>query len=63
MQMRLRTPTAELLARAFADAVAAGDHEAAEGWLAVASLAAGRVVDRSPSEGSLACPPAERPER
>jgi hypothetical protein len=56
-RVRLRTSTTELLARAFADAVAADDLEAAEGWLAVASLVAGRVDRRAlgdPSGGSPA---------
>ena len=37
--MKLRTSTPDLVARAFAEAVASGEHEAAEGWLAVAAYA------------------------
>lgn len=40
--MRLRTPTIELLAREFAESVAAGDLEAAEGWLATAQAVSAR---------------------
>jgi hypothetical protein len=58
--VRLRTSTTELLARAFADAVAADDLEAAEGWLAVATLVAGRVVDRRPVGDHSGGPAAER---
>ena len=48
--MRLRRPTTtERIARAFADAVAAGDLEAAEGWVAVAALRAERSADAMPA--------------
>jgi hypothetical protein len=43
--MKLRTSTPDLIARAFAEAVEAGDHEAAEGWLTLAAY----VEDRHPS--------------
>lgn len=45
--VKLRTSTTELLAREFADAVAAGDLDAAEGWLATAEMVARRQADRS----------------
>ena len=41
-----RTSTDDRIARAFADAVAAGNHEAAEGWVAVAALRADRSQGR-----------------
>lgn len=48
--MRLRRPTTtEKIARAFAEAVAAGDLEAAEGWVAVAALRAERSADTAPN--------------
>ncbi len=48
--MRLRRPTTtEKISRAFAEAVAAGDLEAAEGWVAVAALRAERSADRAPN--------------
>ena len=34
--MKLRTPTRDLIAVEFADAVASGDNDRAEGWLATA---------------------------
>jgi hypothetical protein len=40
--VKLRTSTPDRIAEAFADAVAAGEHEAAEGWLAVAAYVQGR---------------------
>ncbi|MGH2629730.1 MAG: hypothetical protein ACRDHI_04115 [Actinomycetota bacterium] len=40
--------TTERIARAFADAVAAGDLEAAEGWVTVAALRAERSADARP---------------
>jgi hypothetical protein len=43
--MKLRTSTPDLIARAFAEAVEAGDHEAAEGWLTLAAYS----EDRRPS--------------
>jgi hypothetical protein len=43
--VRLRTRTPDLIAGAFADAVASGDLEAAEGWLAVAAYAERRSPD------------------
>ena len=46
-RVKLRTSTTELLARAFAESVAAGDLEAAEGWLATAGMVARRQTDRS----------------
>ena len=39
-----RERTLEKILEAFADAVAAGDYEKAEGWLAVARLSQGRVA-------------------
>jgi hypothetical protein len=52
--MRLRRPTTtERIARAFADAVAAGDLEAAEGWVAVAALRAERSADAMPVAATL----------
>jgi hypothetical protein len=44
--VKFRTPTSELLARAFADAVAAGDLKAAEGWLATAAFVGRRHGDQ-----------------
>jgi hypothetical protein len=41
-----RERTLEKIMAAFAEAVAAGDFEKAEGWLAVASFARNRVVER-----------------
>ena len=46
-EVKLRTSTTELLARAFAESVAAGDLQAAEGWLATAEMVARRQDDRS----------------
>jgi hypothetical protein len=46
--VRLRTPTPDLIAKAFAEAVASGEHEAAEGWLAVATYAEARRSERRP---------------
>lgn len=52
--MRLRRPTTtERIAREFADAVAAGDLEAAEGWVAVAALRAERSADAMPVADTL----------
>jgi hypothetical protein len=39
-----RERTLERILEAFADAVAAGDYEKAEGWLAVARLSQGRIA-------------------
>jgi hypothetical protein len=47
MAMRIRTSTTELLAREFAEAVAAGDFAVAEGWLATADMVARRQSDRT----------------
>lgn len=47
-RMRLRTPTLDLLASEFAQAVARGDNDQAEGWLAVAQAVAVRQRDRRP---------------
>jgi hypothetical protein len=44
--VKLRASTPDLVAKAFADAVAAGEHEAAEGWLAVAAYAEERHAAR-----------------
>lgn len=44
--MKLRTPTLDRIAQAFADAVAEGDDEAAEGWIATALYVADRETDR-----------------
>jgi len=45
--VRLRTPTLDLIATEFADAVASDEFERAEGWLAVARFAAARQADRT----------------
>jgi hypothetical protein len=45
--MRFRTPTLDLIAREFADAVASGNEARAEGWLATASYAAAREAERA----------------
>jgi hypothetical protein len=44
-----RERTLEKIVAAFAEAVAAGDFEKAEGWLAVASFARDRVLERGPA--------------
>jgi hypothetical protein len=41
--------TLEKIIAAFAEAVAAGAFEEAEGWLAVASFARDRVLERGPA--------------
>jgi hypothetical protein len=43
-----RNTTLDRIERAFAEAVAAGDHEAAEGWVATALFVADRQADRRP---------------
>lgn len=43
--MRSRRTTLDRIATAYADAVAIGDFEAAEGWLATASFVAARQED------------------
>jgi hypothetical protein len=42
----LRTPTLDLIATEYAEAVSTGEFERAEGWLAVAEFAVGRQRDR-----------------
>jgi hypothetical protein len=44
-----RVRTLEKIMAAFAEAVAAGDFEKAEGWLAVAIFARSRVFERGPA--------------
>jgi hypothetical protein len=44
--VKLRNTTLERIERAFAEAVATGDHEAAEGWVATALFVADRQSDR-----------------
>ncbi len=44
--MQLRPSTLDRIAGSFADAVAAGDFEAAEGWLATARYVERRESDR-----------------
>jgi hypothetical protein len=44
--VKLRTPTLDLIATEYAEAVATGQFERAEGWLAVAVFAAERQRDR-----------------
>jgi|GEM_PF-6227262 len=45
--MKLRALTLDLIAKEYAEAVASGDFERAEGWFATAKLAAAREVDRT----------------
>ena len=45
-RMSLRISTLDRIAGSFADAVAAGDFEAAEGWLATARYVERRETDR-----------------
>jgi hypothetical protein len=62
--MSIRTPTLDLIARAFAEAVARGDVESAEGWLATARYASTRETPARPrrwTERVFGPPPAERP--
>lgn len=47
-RMSLRISTLDRIAGSFADAVAVGDFEAAEGWLATARYVARREADRRP---------------
>jgi len=47
--VKLRTSTLDRVATAYAEAVAAGDLDAAEGWFATARYVAAREADR---EGS-----------
>jgi len=47
-RMGLRISTLDRIAGSFADAVAAGDFEAAEGWLATARYVERRETDRRP---------------
>ena len=46
-QVKLRTPTLDLIVTEYANAVASGEFERAEGWLAVAEFAAVRQADRT----------------
>jgi hypothetical protein len=63
--MRFRTPTLDLIAREFADAVADGDDARAEGWLATASYAAAREAEsvRQPFLAALPLPGSSRGRR
>jgi hypothetical protein len=54
--VKLRTSTLDLLAREYAQAVADGDFERAEGWLATAALVANREVDRGMPPGRRRTP-------
>jgi hypothetical protein len=47
--VKLRNTTLERIEQAFAEAVAAGDHEAAEGWIATAVFVSARQTDRRPA--------------
>ena len=60
--MKLRRSTPDLIARAFADAVEAGDHEAAEGWLTLAAYADARAADRRFQPRPSAPRPPRQPE-
>jgi hypothetical protein len=44
--VKLRASTLDLIEKAFAEAVASGDYEAAEGWLTTARYVAEREVAR-----------------
>jgi hypothetical protein len=57
--MKFRTSTPDLIARAFAEAVEAGDHEAAEGWLTLAAY----VEERRPTRRDHARRSVLRPRR
>ena len=59
--MKLRTPTLDLVATAYAEAVATGDLDAAEGWFATARYVAEREADRQGSRRSAR--PIARPRR
>jgi hypothetical protein len=63
--MRFRTPTLDLIAREFADAVAEGDDARAEGWLATAAYASAREAERvrSPLLATLPLPALPRSRR
>jgi hypothetical protein len=45
--MKFRTSTLDLIAKEYAEAMASGEFERAEGWFATARLAASREADRS----------------
>lgn len=59
--VKLRTPTLDLVATAYAEAVAIGDLDAAEGWFATARYVAERDADRQSSR--RATRPITRPRR
>ena len=48
--VKLRASTLDRIATAYAEAVASGDFESAEGWLATASFVAEREAERSGSQ-------------
>jgi hypothetical protein len=54
--VKLRTPTLDLIATEYAEAVAAGEFERAEGWLAVAEFAVRRQDDRGRPDGHSSAP-------
>ena len=60
--MKLRRSTPDLIARAFADAVEAGDHEAAEGWLTLGAYAEARAAARRFQPGATTPQPHREPE-
>jgi hypothetical protein len=51
--VKLRASTLDRIATAYAEAVASGDFESAEGWLAAASFVAEREAERSASQQGL----------
>ena len=48
--VKLRASTLDRIATAYAEAIASGDFESAEGWLATASFVAEREAERSGSQ-------------
>lgn len=48
-RMKLLTSTLDLIAKEYAEAVASGRFEQAEGWFAAAALVAAREADRAPA--------------
>ena len=46
--MKLLTSTLDLIVKEYAEAVASGRFEQAEGWFAAAALVAAREADRAP---------------
>jgi hypothetical protein len=58
--MTLRTSTLDRIAGSFADAVAAGDFEAAEGWMATARYVERREEDMRPVTAARRLRPSRR---